>query len=1567
MQKRYSRSCPTSSTFTHKTESISFFFPLYFQFSSSFDSSASFPNNFTMSVIGEAALSVFLELLFDKLASSALNYIADYKQVHEQLKEWEKKLPDIQAMLNDAEQKQITNKGVKKWLADLQDLAYDVDDILDEFAYEALRLKLQKNQAQASTSKVRKLIPTCCTSCFTPASFMFNNAMVFKIKKITDRLSDLETRRSSLGLSEIIMSEGNKGMKERLQPTCVMDETVEYVGRDNEKLEMLELLKSGNGAEDGVSVITIVGTGGMGKTTLAQLVFNDASIKDSFDHMAWVCVSNDFDATKITKTILEFITNEPCNYDNLSLLQVKLKENLSEKRFLLVLDDIWNESYEDWTILRSPFGAGTKIIVTTRLQNVSSIVDAVKAFHLDKLSYDDCLSIFTQHALRARDFNGRLEFKEVGENIVRRCNGLPLAAKAIGGLLRTIRDPDAWENIYKSEIWDLPEDQCGVIPVLRLSYHHLPPHLKRCFAYCSILPKDYEFDEEEIILLWRAEGLLNQKAQSEIKDFGNKCFRELISRSFFQKSGKDKSRFVMHDLINDLAQSVAGDICSKMEDNKQQKFSNRTRHSSYVGSMYDGVKKFEAFDEVNYLRTFLPSWLSERQAGYLTSFVVDHLLRRLGCLRILSLKGYWITELPDFFEDLKHLRYLNFSHSKIKCLPDSLCTLYHLETLILKECWELEKLPSNIGNLTELHYLDITGPNSIKTMPFGVGKLTSLQRLSNFILGEGDGHHIRELRNLSNLKGDFCLSGLQHIIKHQDAREAMLNEKSGIDRLELQWRTDFENDTMRNKEVEERVLDFLHPQKKLQQLIIKNFGGEKFPAWISDSSFKNLLSLELRNCKHCKSLPSIGKLSLLKDLSIGGFNEVDKVGVELFGENQRNAFASLETLSFCAMPNWKEWDPCEGDVQVSRFPNLGELFISKCPQLSGRLPTHLPSLRKLDTYRCRRLVVSISSFPSLCELKINGCEELVDECCAEEVNSLSLQSLSLSDISKLSISSERIMSRFSNLEYFRINDVKELVSLSQKGLGLVGHRWISITNCPQLESLETEEVDEEKLHSSGIQMLTIKFCERLNRLPKVLHALKFLTEMLIVHCPGLVCFAVNNLPPTLMILDISDCENLQHFVDERENKSISSNTLCLLEYLKIERCPSLICISSKGDTLSHLRHLKVEYCSKLTSLFLNAKLPVRLKQLFIWICGELECIAQDFHETTGLESIGLWKCDKIKSLPPGLNKLRQLKEIKISMCSNMIFDFEEIGLPPATNLRVFSIEACQNFGALPICINNFTSLLELTVRDYSADISFPEEGFPTNLRSLAISKAPKLYGSLVEWGLDRLTSLQSLDISGEGCLDVVSFPEKEMMLPRSLTDITIVNFENLEYMLSKGFQDLTTLQSLSIYNCSKLRVLPEKDMLLSLGRLWIRNCPLLKEELNLKRDKGREWSKISHIPHVEIDYEWFIPQRDSPNINDHSSSAFRTLLKLTYPFQKRVSNVPNVYWRLVEWGLDRLTSLQCLDISIEGCSDVSSSGKGHASLTWAAMDMILSIANRRVEKRYRKRVVQDCPHTSRSH
>ncbi|WRX11728.1 NB-ARC - like 10, partial [Theobroma cacao] len=769
-----------------------------------------------MAFVAEAALSASFDLLLAKISSSDFNFVTE-KRVREEIENWKKTLETIHAVLADAEEKKMKNKAVKIWLADLQDLAYDVSDILDEFATEALGRKLMKAH-QASTSKAQKFLTS-----LNPRSIMFNSKMMSKIKEITGRLEDLATRKINLQLEKYV---GRPMRIPKSKPSTSLVNEATVQGRDKDKKAIIDLLLRKDGNDAGVSVIPITGMGGIGKTTLAQLVYNDNSIRDYFDLKAWVCVSNEFDVIKTTKTILESVTSQSCNKNDLNSLQVELKENLSGKKFLLVLDDVWNENYDDWTKLRSPFDAGitgSKIIVTTRNSNVSSIMRTVADHSLQILSDNDSLCMLAHHALERGDFTGHLDLKEIGMEIVKKCGGLPLAIKTIGGLLRTKVNHDAWNYILKSDIWNLPEEKSDITPALWLSYYYLPSQLKQCFAYCSLVPKDYEFKEEEIVLLWMAEGFLNgANTKRKIQDLGSKYFEELVSRE-------------RHDDMN-------GPI-------------NRTRHSSYIIGSYDGIKKFETFFEAKSLRTYLPFEMMQQWRCYLSNNVLNDLLPALKCLRVLSLKRYCIIEIPSSIGNLKHLRYLNFSCTEIKSLPDSICSLYNLETLLLRYCYNFEKLPLKIGILENLCHLDMTDANSIKEMPSGIGKLTNLQVLSNFIVGQGDGLNIREMQNLLNLKGRLCISELHNVDEAQHAWEAKLSSKLDLENLELKWSRDF-NENLRRKEVEKEVLNSLQPHKDVKELAIKYYGGIEFPDWVEDDSFIYLQVLRLEYCENCTFLPA---------------------------------------------------------------------------------------------------------------------------------------------------------------------------------------------------------------------------------------------------------------------------------------------------------------------------------------------------------------------------------------------------------------------------------------------------------------------------------------------------------------------------------------------------------------------------------------------------------------------------------------------------------------------------------------------------------------------------------------
>ncbi|KAG8479674.1 hypothetical protein CXB51_029425 [Gossypium anomalum] len=978
-----------------------------------------------------AALSGFLDLLVSKSLDSVLNFVSDHNQLHQQLKQWQSILPDIQTVLDDAEEKQIKNEGVKKWLEDLQDLAYNVDDILDEFAYEG-------------------------RSIFTPTSSQFKNSMITT---------------EELGLSEILSQAAtSKGKQPRLQPTSVLDGVVEYVGRHKEKTEMIELLKGDN--SNRVSVLSIVGMGGWVKQLLLSLF-------------------------TMMPPSTSLLTTRP----GLKKLERKLLES-----------------------------------------------------------------------------------------------AMPY-------------------------LWPQKPLKCGIIPALRLNYHHLPSYLKRCFAYCSILLKDYEFEEEEVILLRREEGFLQQKAKFRTKDIGKQYFEDLVLRSFFQKSSKDESWYVMHDLINDLTQVVAGEIFPKLEGDRQQ-FSNRTRHSSYIVSEHDTMKKFEAFDQ----------------------------------------------------------------------------------------------LPLNMGNLINLYYLDIRDAYSIKRMPFGIDKLINLQRLSDFIIGECDGHHIRALKYLSNLKGDFRFSGLENV-NCQDAREAKLNEKQGTDRLDS-----------RNKDDEEWVLGSPCPPKKLEQLVIEDYGGAKFSTWIADSSFKNMLSLELRNCKNCKSLPPIARLSLLKDLSICGLDELHKIGVELFGAYQSNAFTSFETLCFESMPNWEEWNPCEGDEQALKFPSL----------------------------------------------------QLVDEgsSSAEEVTSL--KSMFLRNISKFDISAEKALLRFANPEAFDISGWKEF--------GIFIAKWVKLTRAsfsyrcglsPTTRSLTCFHIPY-KNETWTVSRLAIDLIDEAGSRVRFRHA---------------------QLPE-----EAKDLEKELWQLTKSKNEAVCDQDF---------------------EKAGELRDLEITLRAQITAI------QEKDKEMNKGAEGSLVVTEADIQHIvsswTGIpvEKVSTDESDRLLKMEETLHKRDVGQDEAVKAISRAIRR-ARVGLKnPNRPIASFIFSGPTGIGKSELA-KNLQYLKRVSLR--------------TSHR-LKSQRHLEFIHLLLNGGFNRLTSLQELIISGEGCPNVVSFPEEGivMTLPPSLTSIFIKKFENLEYMWFMGFQHVTSLQQLQIYTCPKLTSLPEKDMLLSLEHLLIYNCPLLEE--GCTRGKGREWSK----------------------------------------------------------------------------------------------------------------------------
>ncbi|GKU88573.1 hypothetical protein SLEP1_g2823 [Rubroshorea leprosula] len=698
------------------------------------------------SSIADAMLSSLFDHIFERLFASSefLNFVRQ-EQVLSQLNKWKNLLPKIRAILDDAEDKQTVSRAVKLWLSDLKDMVYDAEDIIDEIATEALRRRILGETQMTSTGGMAcRFFPSCVTG-LNLSGVKFSARMGSKIEDITVRFEGMVEQMNVLNL----LGRSDEGRLERIRDglrstSSLVDESQVY-GREMDKDEIIQRLMNVEIGE--IGVVCVVGMGGVGKTTLAQ----------------------------VTKILLQSVAKEGCHSKvDLNSLQLRLREELSGKKFLIVLDDVWNENYERWDVLRRPFLAG--------------------AAGSKALSDDDCLSLFATHALGASNFDGHPILKGIGEEIVKKCKGLPLAAKTLGGLLRGKANYDEWEDMLRSKIWDILEERGGIVPALKLSYHHLPSHLKRCFAYCAIFSKDYEFDKNELVLLWMAEGLIQDaKGGKQAWDLGLAYFHDLLSRSFFQRSNSNKTLFVMHDLINDLAQSVAGEICFHFENNCGDKLAasiKKLRHLSFTRRQYDIFKRFEVFDSAKSLRTFiaLPVDTSSSTACcYLSKDVLQELVAELRYLRVLCLSGYCLDKLPYSIGHLEHLRYLNLSYTTITQLPESVGYLFNLQTFLLCGCKELTKLPQGIENLINLLVFDLTDTEKLVEMPLHIGNLKSLQILSKFIVGNDNQFGIKELKDLMHLKGEFCIMGLENVVDSRDAWHANLMDKQDLDALDLKW------------------------------------------------------------------------------------------------------------------------------------------------------------------------------------------------------------------------------------------------------------------------------------------------------------------------------------------------------------------------------------------------------------------------------------------------------------------------------------------------------------------------------------------------------------------------------------------------------------------------------------------------------------------------------------------------------------------------------------------------------------------------------------------------------------
>ncbi|XP_066382142.1 disease resistance protein RGA2-like [Miscanthus floridulus] len=966
----------------------------------------------------------------------------DVRQLQRDLQCLTDSLPAMYNLIDRAEWR-IHDHYMAELLSILKHAVYDAEDILDEFRWYKTKLSVE-----GDAISVESVID------------FFHSVTQGSFNKVTDiqkRLNHLAGQLEKMGLLQAVPRFDKSFRPE----TTSFPTEAKIFGRDKEKKQLIRLLgvPTNNSTDpsrckrtrSGVPVLPIVGIGGVGKTTLAQDICNHSKVKRHFDLIIWICVSDDFDVKRLTKEIIEQSCGKVPKNDNLNFLQGTLANSLNARRFLLVLDDMWNENEQDWKHFCAPFRnvlQGSMVLVTTRSPKVAGVVRTMDPFPIEGLK-EDVFREFFKVCVFGSDSSNDPELEQIGEKILPKLKGSPLAAKTLGRLLGMSLDLAHWDRILKSQLWELRQEDTDILPALRLGYMYLPFYLKRCFSFCAVYPKDYNFRKKDLAEIWVAEGLV------EHRHTGDQYFEELAHLSFFQKYPRSKEKYVIHDLIHDMAQLVSKDECFIVKDTKDlPKIPQNVRHLWVLKGGDVQCSDLLKHDMAQHkkLRTILCDLSLKSKTG---NIVMEKWCTELLCMRVMVCSSISKWGLPSSISNMKLLRYLKILNSSLcKSLPSEFCCLYNMQIFYATK-WSIDDIPSSFVKLINLQKFE-----SEKYQFHHEEGATNKEprRQFKFVNQNGEspprGFHAQNMPDITSLEL-VSWDNVNSISSSMNSEQIHSHHSNDSTFSSL---TDVVTDRCQNFE------QFLQPASLpiIKKIEISDCGSlESIPA----ERFEDLRFLEVLCVCRCPMIksqhlfaPSLKKLDLENSGNLGGNIECSSLTILHLSYNPLESIElqmwnlpllqELEIRNCSSLTIIKDYELSLGGARsrMVRFPKLTHLALRNC----GNLETidnliYLPAIESIEITYCGLLSLPADrfrSFPRLKNLVIGWCKNLNWHCGMSLPSSL--QKLRLHICGDFSAWFPSCLENLTSLESLEISDCECIVSIP-------GDLWSS--NLKSLKSL----------------------------------------------------------------------------------------------------------------------------------------------------------------------------------------------------------------------------------------------------------------------------------------------------------------------------------------------------------------------------------------------------------------------------------------------------------------------------------------------------------------------------------